>query len=82
MKETMDAEVLQLAREAVAALQQPNWAEVAQLGVSSVGLERFTLGCSQAVSLSSCRTRSGIQGLGLEGWIPAFAGMTGGYTGS
>lgn len=32
----MDAEFLQLAREAVVALQQPNWAEVAGLIVSAV----------------------------------------------
>lgn len=37
----MDAELVQLAREAVAALQAgppPNWVEVAQLFVSGVGL--------------------------------------------
>ena len=32
----MDAEFLQLAREAVVALRQPNWAEVAALIVSGV----------------------------------------------
>ncbi len=29
----MDAELVQLAREAVAALRQPNWAEIAALGI-------------------------------------------------
>ena len=35
-KDRMDAESLQLAREAVVALRQPNWAEVAGLIVSGV----------------------------------------------
>ncbi len=34
----MDAEFLQLAREAAVALQGPSWVEVAQLFVSGVGL--------------------------------------------
>ena len=34
----MDAEFLQLAQEAVAALQGPSWVEIAQLGISGVGL--------------------------------------------
>ena len=34
----MEAEFLQLAQEAVAALQGPSWVEIAQLGISGVGL--------------------------------------------
>ena len=34
----MDAEFLQLAQEAVAALQGPSWVEIAQLGISGAGL--------------------------------------------
>ena len=33
----MDAEFLQLAQEAVAALQGPSWVEIAQLGISGGG---------------------------------------------
>ena len=34
----MEAEFLQLAQEAAAALQGPSWVEIAQLGISGVGL--------------------------------------------
>ena len=34
----MDAEFLRLAQEAVTALQEPNWVEVAQLVVNGVGV--------------------------------------------
>ena len=57
MKETMDAEFLQLAREAVAALQQPNWAEVAQLVVSSVGLGAIFWGLAQMQQAGRRRDR-------------------------
>ena len=46
----MDAELLQLAREAVVALRaanQPHWAEIAQLGVSSAGLGAILWGLAQ-----------------------------------
>ena len=73
MKETMDAEVFQVAREAVAALQQPHWAEVAQPVVSSGGLERFTIGCSLAGVGVLCPR--------VEGWSEAASLFPpGGYT--
>ena len=40
----MDAEFLQLAREAVAAMQGPNWVEIAQLAVSGGGLFAILVG--------------------------------------
>ena len=40
----MDAEFLQLAREAVAAMQGPSWVEIAQLAVSGGGLLAILVG--------------------------------------
>ena len=40
----MDAEFLQLAREAVAAMQGPSWVEIAQLAVSGGGLFAILVG--------------------------------------
>ncbi len=57
MKETMDAEVLQVAREAVAALQQPNWAEVVQLVVNSGGLGAIFWGLFQMQAAGERRNK-------------------------
>ena len=40
----MEAEFLQLAREAVAAMQGPSWVEIAQLLISGAGLTAILIG--------------------------------------
>lgn len=56
----MDAEFLQLAREAVAALQSgppPNWVEIAQLFVSGIGLGCIVWGLFQMQAAGERRNK-------------------------
>ena len=53
----MEAEFLQLAREAAAAMQGPSWVEIAQLLVSGVGLGCIVWGLFQMRAAGKRRDR-------------------------
>ena len=53
----MDAEFLQLAREAVTAMQGPSWVEIAQLLVSGVGLGCIVWGLFQMQAAGERRNK-------------------------
>ena len=53
----MDTELLQLAREAVVALRQPNWAEIVQLAVSGGGLLAILVGLKRMGEAGARRDR-------------------------
>ena len=53
----MEAEFLQLAREAVVALRGPNWVEVAQLPVSGIGLGCIVWGLFQVQAAGERRNK-------------------------
>ena len=53
----MDTEFLQLAREAVAAMQGPSWVEIAQLAVSGGGLLAILVGLKRMGEAGQRRDR-------------------------
>ena len=53
----MDTEFLQLAQEAVAALQGPSWVEIAQLAVSGGGLVAILVGLKRMGEAGQRRDR-------------------------